>query len=398
MHDDVVLFGAFDRHNLGDLLLPQVLAAMLPRPPRHVAGLARRDLREAGGLAVEALAALAPAWRERHLLLHVGGEVLTCAAWPAAVMLQPAEGLQATLAYLAARPAVRRAWVRRVLGSASPAPYAVTRPPLPAAARVVFHAVGGVALAQAARGLRTAVFGQLAAAQSVSVRDRWTQRALHEAGIAAELVPDPATLVAELFAPRIREHAAGAELQRVREALPQGHAALQFSAEFADDRTLARLALQLARLIDTTGLGIALFCAGRAPWHDDPAALQRLATLLPGRAVRIVDTANVWTLCALIAASRLYAGSSLHGRIVAMAFGRPRLNLLPAPARRGPGKAGAYAATWDLPELPGAVGVDALADAAAQALAVDPARLQAHAGELAARCRDALRELVLRIG
>lgn len=394
MHDDVVLFGAFDRHNLGDLLLPHVLAAMLPRPPRHFAGLARRDLREAGGHDVHALAALAPVWREHQCLLHVGGEVLTCAAWPAAVMLQPAEGLQATLAYLAARPAVRSAWVRRVLGSASPAPYAVTRPPLPAAARVIFHAVGGVGLAHAPRRLRTAVLGQLAAAESVSVRDRWTQRALHEAGIAAALVPDPATLVAELFAPRIREHAAGAELQRLHEAFAQGWLALQFSAEFGDDRTLARLALQAARVIDATGLGVALFCAGRAPWHDDPAALPRLAALLPGHAVRIVASANIWTLCALIAASRLYAGSSLHGRIVAMAFARPRLNLLAAPPRRAPSKAGAYAACWDLPELPGAVGVDALAAAAAQALAVDGARLQAHAAELSMRCRAGLQTLL----
>ena len=51
---------------------------------------------------------------------------------------------------------------------------------------------------------------------------------------------------------------------------------------------------------------------------------------------------ELWDLCALIASSRAYAGSSLHGRIVAMAHRVPRVNL------RGR-KQESVAESWDSP-------------------------------------------------
>lgn len=381
----IVLFGAFDRHNLGDLLLPHVLARCLGDRPLHFAGLAARDLRRVGGHRVEALADLAPGWQPEDGLLCVGGELLTCSAEQAAVMLQPPEGLQATLAWLATQGRERRAWVRRVVGSVSPAPYAVVAPPLPRTARVHFHAVGGHDLARAPAALRRAVLAQLARAQSLSVRDTATQQALRSAGIDAPLVPDAALLVAECCA---------AELRAAAGAVPQGGIALQLSAEFGDDATLDAVAAPLGRLVARTGWPVHLFCAGRAPWHDDPQLLQRLAQRLPAGASRLVDTADVWALCALIAGSALVLASSLHARLVAMACGRPRLNLVVPTVARRPTKAEAVAGTWELPGLPLAA-VPADLDAAARlALQADPARLDAHARALAGQARAGVDALV----
>ena len=80
-HARTVLFGAFDRHNVGDLLFPHVVARM--RAPREVryAGLAARDLRAYGGHVVHALGELAARSGKRTLnLIHVGGELLACDA------------------------------------------------------------------------------------------------------------------------------------------------------------------------------------------------------------------------------------------------------------------------------------------------------------------------------
>ena len=54
-----ILFGAFDRHNFGDLLFPHIAAALLPGVEPIFAGLAERDLRPFGGHRVRALAELA---------------------------------------------------------------------------------------------------------------------------------------------------------------------------------------------------------------------------------------------------------------------------------------------------------------------------------------------------
>lgn len=388
MSGTIVLFGAFDRHNLGDLLLPHVVASFLPDRPLRFAGLASRDLRAAGGHRVEALAGLARDWQPGDVLLHVGGELLTCAAWPAAVMLQPPQGLQASVAWLQAQPAARRAWVRREVGSASPAPYAVSTPPLPPFARVHFHAVGGHDLGRAPAALRRAVLAQLARAESISVRDRRTQQALRSAGLDVALAPDAALLVAQCFGTRIGARAA---------EVPRGGIACQLSAEFGDDATLDTLAAALRRLIAGTGLPVHLFCAGRAPWHDDPAVLRRLADRLPPGSASLVDSDDLWTLCALIAGSALVAGSSLHARLVAMAFGRPRVSLAPRAAPGAAGKAQAVIDTWELPGLPGAVPPGALDEAARAALQADPARLAAHARTLAGQAGAALDALAARL-
>jgi len=61
-----VIFGAFDRHNLGDLLFAHVVAALLPGQDLVFAGIADRDLTAWGGHRVEALARLAAAAKNEH--------------------------------------------------------------------------------------------------------------------------------------------------------------------------------------------------------------------------------------------------------------------------------------------------------------------------------------------
>jgi len=393
----LLLFGAFDRHNFGDLLFPHIAAALLPGRELLFAGLAERDLRPLGGHLVQAIAPLAAQWDERPIdLMHVGGEVLSCNAWQAAAMLLPPESAQATIAYFEARPRAKRAWVRRQLGLADRAPYLLSRALFPRAGRVVYNAVGGVGLARCAPALRAEVLAKLRAADALGVRDLQTQSQLQAAGLAAALLPDPAVLVAELFGPAIRERLAGGAAGQMGAAFPRGYLALQFSAEFGDDATLAALANQLDRLAAATGLGLVLFRAGAAPWHDDLDLLQRLAARLPRPAVRVFASLQLWDICALVAGSRGFAGSSLHGRILAMAFALPRLNLHP-PTPHGAAKQAAYAATWEAPGLPTVVVVADLAQAMLRALASDPARLRRQAEALAARYRADFTALCARL-
>jgi len=385
----LILFGAFDRHNFGDLLLPHVAAALLPGRELLFAGLAQRDLRRYGGHAVQALAEVrATLGTQTADLLHVGGEILTCTAWQAAVMLLPPEEVQATLAYLQARPQAQAAWVQHRVGSAAQAPYTVARARFPALARVAYLAVGGVALNDGTPALRAEVLANLQAADAVSVRDAQTQAQLAAAGLTAMLLPDPAVMVAELFGDEIRRHAADGDVAQVLRTFPQGYLAVQFSAEFGDDATLAQIAAQLDQLAAATKLGIVLFRAGAAPWHDNLAGLQRVAAFMLAPGVQVFASLHLWNICALIAHSRGYGGSSLHGRIVAMAYALPRLNLRSPQATDARSKQAAFAATWEEAGTPGVVAVDALARDLQQALAVAPAAWQRTARRLVAQYRQ----------
>jgi hypothetical protein len=393
----LVLFGAHDRHNLGDLLFAHVVRALLPGRETVVAGLAARDLRPWGGLAVQALADVArgAAAGQTLQVLHVGGEVLTCTAWQAAAMLLPPADAAATIAHLDAHADEARAWVRHQLRTAAPVPYAagarIVREHRPAgvACESAYLGVGGVALETLADDARTDVLHELRAARAVTVRDRITLGHLQAAGIAATLLPDPAVMVAELFAPLIRQRGRAAPLERMALSHPGGYVAVQCSAEFADDASLDTVAQRVRRAADAVARGgarpgVVLFRAGAAPWHDDLGTLQRLAARWPAGTASVFDSLDVWDVCALIASSRAVVASSLHAGIVGAAFGLPCTPLRSPAAGAGPGKHEAYAQTWGAPAP-----ADGHADAGAGA-----AHRQAHAMQLARRFVHGFRALV----
>lgn len=332
----LILFGACDRHNLGDLLFPHILAALLAPREVVVAGLAARDLRPLGGHRVRAIGEVLRDFPGAPVI-HAGGELLTCDAWEAAVMLLPPEEAPNAIAQYDGRPE-RFDWARLVLGCDDRAPYCLDKSQSPQHGVVVFNSVGGVDLDRRDAALREEVLAKLRGADWIGVRDRVTLAHLTAAGIAAMRMPDPAVLTAELFGERIRARAETGEVATVRAAFPQGYLAVQFAAAFGDDATVGRIAAALAR--EAAGSGIVFFRAGAAPWHDDLDVYRRAAALLPG--ARVFESLDIWDICALIASSAAFSGSSLHGRIVAEAFGVPVADgILPVGA-----KVVAYAETW----------------------------------------------------
>jgi hypothetical protein len=343
----LILFGAFDRHNLGDILLAHVAAAETAPRPVLFAGLAERDLTAWGGHRVRALATLAREWGAqlcdtRADLLHVGGELLTCASYEAAVMLQSPEAAKAIIARLDADPMARWRWARETLGMGANLPYLAAKALFHQPGQFEYRAVGGVDLDRQTPASREEALQRLREAERVSVRDRTTQSHLAAAGFAAALTPDPVSRIASLFGERIRRHGQSGEPAAVQAAFPSGYQAVQFAAEYGDDNSLNRLATYLDENIGTRGL--ALFRAGAAPWHDDPAVYQRLAERLPKRRIHLFLSLDVWDICALIAGARGYCGSSLHGWILARAFA---VDTLPFPLPLSTGKLAAYLDTWE---------------------------------------------------
>ena len=173
-------------------------------------------------------------------------------------------------------------------------------------------------------------------------------------------------------------------MARVRTACAAGYIASQFSLDFADDATQRALAAELDQLHLQTGFTIVLLRAGAAPLHDDLALYRSLAARMHHKPL-IFESLQVWDICALIAHSRLFCGSSLHGRIVALAYGLPRVSVLPPPLV--PGQASKIAAmieTWEPNHRATLTEVNGLAQAAQLALALAPASQQALAANLCA--------------
>lgn len=389
--DPLIVFGAFDRHNLGDLLFPHVAEALLPARELVFAGVARRDLRAFGGHHVESIAALAKQWGERPAnVLHVGGEILTVDAWQAAVMVLPADDVGGVIGLYGDDDAGRLAWAQGYLGFDHLAAYVVPRRLFRRPGRWLFGGVGGVALDRSEARLRAEVEAELRGSDFVGVRDAQTLAHVQSAGITAHPMPDPAVMVAEFFEGRIRRHGESGDPALVREAFPQGYLAVQFSADFGDDATLAFIAAQLDRVAAETGLGVVLFRAGAAPWHDDIEVLRRMLSRMRARG-RIFESLDIWDICALIAGSRGFCGSSLHGRILALDYGLPRVSVAAAAGLAG--KQEAFIRTWDADHPSGSAGVGQIGDALLSALSAGADTGRHTATYLAALYRQRFAEL-----
>lgn len=386
---ETILFGAFDRHNFGDMLFPHVLARMLPGRKIRFAGLRKCDLRAYGGHAVDAIATLASGYADQACdIVHVGGELLTCDAWEAAVMLSPPGQAMPMIEAHSAWMRTPAEWAKAHLGLAMRAPYILSKANFAPARRIVFNAIGGVGLERRDPTMVAEVVNALRQADGVSVRDTITQQALHDAGIATKLLPDPAVMVAELFGGTIGQCAAGKAVASIRNTFPNGYIAVQFSADFGDDRTLGVIGAQLDVVAANHGVGVAFFRAGMAPWHDDLEVYDRTRQRMRTARATIMASPNIWDICALIASSRAYCGSSLHGRIVAAAFALPHVNLFHPARAAGPSKQASFAAAWEGVDVPGEVAIGDMARGIDKAFEVGQPRLQRTASTLVTAYRS----------
>ncbi len=347
MTDDapLILFGAFDRHNFGDLLLGEIAAAETDRKVLF-AGLAARDMRKSGGRQVHRLGDLLAEWPRRcggaPELLHVGGEILTTTAWEAAVMLCDDARVADVIRRYDHNASARDRWAAARLQTIRRLPYVIDKAALPQGSRVSFRAVGGTGFVRLPKAIREEARTALANSTSASVRDRLTQAALVAEGLMLPLEADSAVRIATRFGATVAAAMAHEAFVALRHEFPSGWIALQFAAEHADDATLRALAVEL----DALGMPIVAFRAGAAPWHDSIDAYARLGRALR-QPMRIFHALGIWQICAVIAASDALLATSLHASLVARAYGRPliRSHALQAPEKVEAALAVAFPAT-----------------------------------------------------
>jgi hypothetical protein len=341
----LILFGAFDRHNFGDLLLAEISAALFRHRPLVFAGLAQRDLSEFGGRKVRSIVEVAQEWGEQPAdVVQTGGEVLTCSLYEAAVMLLSHEAAGKAIACHDRDPATRQAWSEDLLGLRHQVAYLVPRSLFRHPRRFQYFGIGGTGLATLSGSMMQEVLGNLRHADQIWVRDRVTQVRLEQARIRTFLAPDPAAATARVCGSRIAGHRVSGEPAAMAARFPRGYLAAQFSAEFGDDATLREIGCQLRQLQRETGLGIVLFRAGAAPWHDDLDVYRRLLAVNADLDHALFRSLDLWDICALLANATAYCGSSLHGRIVAEACGRPAVNLVRDASQMT--KQAAHALSW----------------------------------------------------
>lgn len=217
-------------------------------------------------------------------------------------------------------------------------------------------------------------------AHALSVRDRKSMEFCRRRKVTATLMPDAVHAISTI---------SYWKNMRLVESAHSRYITFQISQRLISEYDRSKMAKMLARIIKTYRIRILLVAAGTAVHHDSYAEYRRLKILVD----RIIGHERVDILHSRLPAdivksiinSRLWVGTSLHGRIVASAFGVPRISLKND-------KVDVYATTWD-DQYPSNIDPLALLPAVEKAFAVDHIAAGNHADQLAVMSRQNLMNL-----
>lgn len=340
----VLIIGAFDRYNYGDLLFPLVIERQLSSFGEDFQfeyfGLVESDLSSVGGLPTKGLQKFYKACSDPNDPVHViiaGGEAL---------------GVTWNSLYAALNPLFQRinkrhvkvnrvldlnAWTKKILKGKTTLPFVFDKSDFAGVQSVTLNSLGGSGLGKALFEKYDFLKEKLQNADYFAVRDQLTVDNLKENGLSADLFPDSAILMSEFYplnflhknvtqevAGYVAEHSGKYVFAQINKKTTRGH-----------EQTIAS---GLDQIYQSGNTEICLCPIGKALDHDDHEALQEIGTLLKSP-YTYFDADNIWDIMYLIANAKCFVGTSLHGAITALSYAVPHVGLKVE-------KLGAYLATW----------------------------------------------------
>ncbi|GAA0880455.1 hypothetical protein GCM10009119_34250 [Algoriphagus jejuensis] len=343
---DILIIGAFDRYNYGDLLFPIILEKQLQSYGLDFRfqffGLVRSDLRPQGGIPTQGLREFYRQCSDVNHPVHViiaGGEALGV-TW---------NSLYAALNPLFQKINYRHKKINKILDlnaltkaflkGKTPLPFLLDKRDFPGIKSVLLNSLGGSGLSAATFAKFPELKPNLQQADYFAVRDEVTLQNVLKAGLKADLFPDSAILMSEFFPVETLEANVSPEVKSYVEKNKGKFAFVQINKKTTrgHETTIA------AELDLVYGEGDTKLCfcpIGKALDHDDHEALQNLGKLVKSP-FTYFDADTIWDIMYLIANSKCYIGTSLHGAITAMSYAVPHVGLKVE-------KLSAYLGTWGI--------------------------------------------------
>lgn len=394
MANYIALLGAYERDNFGDILFMHVNRRLLSPWPVVPLGLVSSDMtKESGGLVISA-----SAWFDvcgeflPHAIVYVGGEVMTCDLASALAFTVPDKYSEK---YSKLNPTEKDEVARSLSWRSGELPYLDCSKYVfndgEIKVRVAYNSIGGTKLDLDVNILRLNSSRRcLVDSNFLSVRDTKTRDLLSGyIDSHVKMHPDVVNLVSSCC----DDYVCGGR-EKIRRSIRDfngNYLLFQASIRYLTDNSINEIVEQLYLSAMALGCGIVLQPAGLAFEHDSFESLLELRRLLiqkglPESGVLMQEDRDVWSQVAAIADSRCYIGTSLHGRIVASSYSRPRVSL-------GNKKVNAYAESWDGSIQPYDVTADSIAKAVSTAINTDPKVLINHASEINSKASEGYKSM-----
>ena len=346
----IVIYGATDRFNYGDLLFPIILshAAKLIHPGCRIENVSikKSDFLKRGGLPTKSMRNMISSGEldEFDRIIIAGGQVLN-ASWTTIISyLGPDLNLSLRVIRKFFGKAKADIFARYLSGIPWHQPFVIPSGFFKNGS-VAYNAVGGVSIEQLPADYLSVLLRSVEAADYVSVRDKATQEAFGRLGVEVHLVPDSAVVMSSIFSKNTLFEKISPHVSEYLSNNSGAYLVFQIGINFVKNReeSIARTIECIAR---DQGLKVVLLAIGTAIGHEDQIALRNIRKHI-GQSVDVFELyeGSIWEIMLMISEAAFYLGTSLHGAITAISFAVPHM-----PFTNQVVKLKEFLMTWDLPE------------------------------------------------
>ncbi|QCI72099.1 MULTISPECIES: polysaccharide pyruvyl transferase family protein [Vibrio] len=327
----IVFYGAFDRYNYGDNLMPILLSEFINqhRPELkdrfkfQYASISESDLTKYRCLKSKSISSLTNNLESGSSVIVVGGEVLCGRNSGLFLHMQSNAKVNYILTKMRRYTGVFFKIVSDRLYSAPwEFPYIVPKPAFKSKVKVIFNTVGG-SLYGLSNSAKKDVTHRLNSADYISVRDTRTQNELSEID-EVKLVPDSAFIMSELISDEYILN--NIQNKKLKEYCSSNEYFIFQAAPNKVGCDYEQLVKSLKDISEKTRLKICLVPIGYASGHDDFQLLEKLNADTRIDSTLFYDL-NIWEIMFSIKNAKLFIGTSLHGVITAMSYCVPHFGV-----------------------------------------------------------------------
>jgi len=395
MEPYILLIGAFERENLGDLLFPKIFDKIL-YPYQTVKGsLMGRDMTSIGGdLVVSAKEYLAVmANNLPQAVIHCGGETITCLKKNGVSMDLPPEIFEHDKGLY---QFCENEIAKKIVSSNNPLAYLYNHQDLSPNTKtkfpITFTSVGGSSLYKFKDDSKilSAIKSKLESSQFLSVRDSKTQAYLKKyLNIKTMLYPDVVHLLPRTNEVEINQAENNLSVKNIISKKP--YLLFQASKTTIDDVGIDEITQNLLKIIENSNMSLVFQPAGIASGHGSYKKLQAIANSILSKnnkaTVIIQEDRNIWNKVAVIKNCTCAIGTSLHVRIIASSFEKPCVSLQNE-------KVSSYVKSWKIDNQPYNIQFQDLPNAIKKALNTDSEKLKHISSYMADTVDKGLKELI----
>lgn len=326
---EILIFGAYDRYNYGDNLMPIVFheyiknyhSGLLDNYKLSFVAISESNLTNYGCYKTEDISEKISTLSVGSSIIVIGGEVL---CGKNSELFLHMQSRYITHLFWKGLKKITRRWFSKIVNPLYATPWEYPFIPdknmLPEGVKVIFNSVGGT-LANLNDLSKKEVVERLQRSDLVSVRDGRTFDQVRFVDNAI-LSPDSVLLISKVISDEyINSHVS----QNIRKSCDKEYIVIQAAPKKVGD-DLGGILKSIKKIMDSTRKKIILLPIGYASGHDDAILLERIHKKL-NYETELLNNLNVWEILYVIKNSQMYIGTSLHGVITAISYGVPHFGL-----------------------------------------------------------------------